>query len=36
MKKSIIKKLEELEKAALYWSLFWTDPPEMPIPEKYL
>ena len=21
---------------ALYWSLFWKDPPEMPIPEKYL
>jgi hypothetical protein len=20
---------------ALYWSLFWNDPPEMPIPEKY-
>lgn len=20
----------------LYWSLFWKDPPEMPIPEKYL
>lgn len=20
---------------ALYWSLFWKDPPEMPIPEKY-
>lgn len=21
---------------AFYWSLFWKDPPEMPIPEKYL
>ena len=21
---------------ALYWSLFWKDPPKMPIPEKYL
>ena len=21
---------------ALYWSLFWKDPPELPIPEKYL
>lgn len=21
---------------ALYWSLFWKDPPQMPIPEKYL
>ena len=20
---------------AFYWSLFWKDPPEMPIPEKY-
>lgn len=26
---------EEGDFPALYWSLFWKDPPEMPIPEKY-
>ena len=26
---------ESGEFSALYWSLFWKDPPEMPIPEKY-
>lgn len=37
------KEVEELVKIweagdfpALYWSLFWTDPPELPIPEHYL
>ena len=37
------KEVEELVKIwedgdfdALYWSLFWKDPPVMPIPEKYL
>jgi len=32
----LVKIWEAGEFPALYWSLFWTDPPEMPIPEKYL
>lgn len=27
---------EDGEFTILYWSLFWKDPPQMPIPEKYL
>lgn len=27
---------EDGEFSLLYWSLFWKDPPQMPIPEKYL
>lgn len=32
----LVKLWEEGDFPALYWSLFWKDPPEMPIPEKYL
>lgn len=32
----LVKLWESGEFPALYWSLFWKDPPEMPIPEKYL
>lgn len=32
----LVKIWEEGDFPALYWSLFWKDPPEMPIPEKYL
>ena len=31
----LVKIWEEGDFPALYWSLFWKDPPEMPIPEKY-
>ena len=31
----LVKIWEEGEFSAFYWSLFWKDPPEMPIPEKY-
>ena len=32
----LVKMWEAGEFQPLYWSLFWQDPPEMPIPEKYL
>ena len=32
----LVKIWEEGDFPAFYWSLFWKDPPEMPIPEKYL
>ena len=32
----LVKIWEDGDFPALYWSLFWKDPPEMPIPEKYL
>ena len=32
----LVRIWEEGDFEALYWSLFWTDPPKMPIPEKYL
>lgn len=32
----LVKIWEEGDFPALYWSLFWKDPPEVPIPEKYL
>ena len=32
----LVKIWEEGDFDALYWSLFWKDPPVMPIPEKYL
>ena len=31
----LVKMWENGDFPALYWSLFWKDPPEMPIPEKY-
>lgn len=31
----LVKVWEDGDFQALYWSLFWKDPPEMPIPEKY-
>ena len=31
----LVKLWESGDFPALYWSLFWKDPPEMPIPEKY-
>ena len=31
----LVKIWEAGEFSSLYWSLFWQDPPEMPIPEKY-
>ena len=31
----LVKIWEEGDFPAFYWSLFWKDPPEMPIPEKY-
>lgn len=31
----LVKLWEAGDFPALYWSLFWKDPPEMPIPEKY-
>ena len=31
----LVKIWEEGDFAAFYWSIFWKDPPEMPIPEKY-
>lgn len=31
----LVKIWENGDFDALYWSLFWKDPPEMPIPEKY-
>ena len=31
----LVKIWEDGDFPALYWSLFWKDPPEMPIPEKY-
>ena len=31
----LVKMWENGDFDALYWSLFWKDPPEMPIPEKY-
>ena len=31
----LVKLWENGDFPALYWSLFWKDPPEMPIPEKY-
>ena len=31
----LVKMWESGDFPALYWSLFWKDPPEMPIPEKY-
>ena len=31
----LVKLWENGDFSALYWSLFWKDPPEMPIPEKY-
>ena len=32
----LVKLWEDGDFDALYWSLFWKDPPVMPIPEKYL
>lgn len=32
----LVKIWEDGEFPALYWSLFWQDPPELDIPEKYL
>ena len=32
----LVKIWEDGDFPALYWSLFWKDPPEIPIPEKYL
>jgi hypothetical protein len=32
----LVKLWENGDFPALYWSLFWKDPPEIPIPEKYL
>lgn len=32
----LVKIWEDGDFPALYWSLFWKDPPEMPIPEKFL
>lgn len=32
----LVKVWEAGDFPALYWSLFWTDPPEIPIPDKYL
>lgn len=32
----LVKIWEDGDFEALYWSLFWKDPPVMPIPEKYL
>lgn len=32
----LVKIWEDGEFSLLYWSLFWKDPPQMPIPEKYL
>lgn len=32
----LVKVWEDGDFPALYWSLFWKDPPEIPIPEKYL
>lgn len=32
----LVKIWEEGDFPAFYWSLFWKDPPVMPIPEKYL
>lgn len=32
----LVKIWEDGDFPALYWSLFWKDPPELPIPEKYL
>lgn len=32
----LVKIWEAGDFPALYWSLFWKDPPEMPIPEKFL
>ena len=32
----LVKMWEDGDFQALYFSLFWQDPPEMPIPEKYL
>lgn len=32
----LVKTWEDGDFPALYWSLFWKDPPEMPIPEKFL
>ena len=31
----LVKIWEDGDFAAFYWSIFWKDPPEMPIPEKY-
>ena len=36
MTEELVEIWEAGEFPALYWSLFWKDPPEMPIPEKYL
>ena len=36
MVEELVKIWEEGDFPALYWSLFWKDPPEVPIPEKYL
>lgn len=32
----LVKIWEDGDFPAFYWSIFWKDPPEMPIPEKYL
>ena len=32
----LVKIWEDGDFPALYWSLFWKDPPEIPIPDKYL
>lgn len=32
----LVKIWEAGDFPAFYWSLFWKDPPELPIPEKYL
>lgn len=32
----LVKIWEAGDFPAFYWSLFWQDPPELPIPEKYL
>ena len=31
----LVKIWEDGDFPAFYWSIFWKDPPEMPIPEKY-
>ena len=36
MTEELVKIWQSGDFPALYWSLFWKDPPTMPIPEKYL
>ncbi len=35
MTEELVRIWEAGDFPAFYWSIFWTDPPEMPIPEKY-